>query len=191
MAGQLLDLDCGSLLSLCPQQPATEGLEYQIRPIQQQAVGRKAVAGYRSPKQGSTGTQDSRCRNRHLHQEQDSESVAVHLGPRRKRPHCVVLYFAFPDLVAAESEQCVSVLASKTDTDHAAAVGDRENDLCGAIIGSDLNATASGNELPAFDGVAHRLGSGVVIPVGDVQVKEAFLVGERAVVIDLLAVNPF
>jgi len=43
-------LDCGSLLPLCLQQPAAEEAVVSMF-VQQQAVGRKAAAGCRSPNQ--------------------------------------------------------------------------------------------------------------------------------------------
>src|SRR5258707_148824 len=91
---------------------------------------------------------------------------SVHLHPRRKGPHGVVLHFTLPDSVATECEQRVPVLAAEADARHATAVWNRENDLRGAVVGTDLNATTRGDELAAFQGVARRLGTGVVVPVG-------------------------
>ncbi len=65
----------------------------------------------------------------------------------------MVLHFAFPNSVAAKRKQCVPVFATEADARHTTAVGDGENDLSWAIVGTDLNTAASRNELPAFDGV--------------------------------------
>jgi hypothetical protein len=61
----------------------------------------------------------------------------------------VVLYFAFPDLVAAEGEERVFVFATEGDTSDAASGGDGKDDLPGAVVGADLHAAFRSDELAA------------------------------------------
>ena len=49
----------------------------------------------------------------------------VHFGPRRKGAHRVVLHLALPDLIAAESEERVLVLAAEADPEERHIVRDR------------------------------------------------------------------
>ena len=75
--------------------------------------------------------------------------------------------FALPNSVSAEGEQRVLVRASEGDTDDTAAVGYGENDLRRTIVGGDLHAATSGDELAAFNGVADILRASVIVPISD------------------------
>ena len=101
-----------------------------------------------------------------------------------------MLHFALPDPVPAEGEERVLVLAAEADAGDAAAVGHGQDDLRGAIVGADLDAAARGDELAAFERVAHGLRTRVVIPIRDVEMEKPLLVRERAVVIDLVGIDP-
>ena len=119
-----------------------------------------------------------------------SQLGADDLRPRREGAHRVMLHLAPPDLVAAEGEERVLVLAAEADAEDAGAVGHGEDDLGGAVIGGDLDADAGRDEQAPLQRVAHRFRAGVVVPIGDVVPEEALLVGERAVVGDLVAARP-
>ena len=116
--------------------------------------------------------------------------VRSHFRPRRECTQRVLLDLAFPNVLHAEGEQRVLLGAADCDAGDSAAIGHGEDDLSGPIVGTDLNPAASGDELAAFERVAERFGVSVVVPVGDVQREESLLVGERAVVVDLVAIDP-
>jgi hypothetical protein len=116
--------------------------------------------------------------------------IGRHLRPRAPRSHRMLLHFALPDLGATEGVERVLVLAAEGDAGDAGAVGDGEDYLGRTIIGADLNAAARRAELTALERVADALGAGVVVPVGDVQGEESFLVRQFAIAGDLIAVDP-
>jgi hypothetical protein len=88
----------------------------------------------------------------------------------------VLLDFAFPYLVSAESEKRVFVLPADGHTSHAATIRHGENDLSGAVVGADLHAALRGDKLAAFERVADAFSARVVFPIGDVEVEEALFV---------------
>ena len=77
--------------------------------------------------------------------------VRSHFHPGRERTQHVLSDLAFPDLVHAEGEERVVLGAADRDACDSAAVGDGENDLSRAVVGTDLNPAASGDELAAFE----------------------------------------
>ena len=97
---------------------------------------------------------------------------------------------AFPDLRHAQRIERVLLWPADRDAGHPTAIGSRDDDLRRPIVGGDLNSAPGGNELPAFVLVAQRFGTGVVIPVFDVQMEKAFFVAQRAVGLDLVTVRP-
>src|ERR1035441_8501712 len=98
--------------------------------------------------------------------------------------------FALPNSVSAEGIQRGLVRAAEGDTDDPAAVGYGENDLRRTIVGADLHTATRGDELAAFNGVADTFRAGIVVPISDVQVEELLFIGERAVGLDLVAIDP-
>src|SRR5579871_5364698 len=118
------------------------------------------------------------------------ERRAVYSRPWRESADAVDLHLALPDSVAAESVECVHLPAPETEADDAAAVGQRQDHLRGAVIGADLDPPAGSDQDLPFPRVADRLRARIVLPVRNVQPEVALPMGERAVGFDLIARGP-
>src|SRR4030095_10630554 len=110
----------------------------------------------------------------------------VRLAPRGTS---LYLHLAFVDFVAAGGEQCRKLFAAEGEGG-ALAVGGGEDAVDAAALVADLHAQARGDVEAAIDIDAHAVAARIVGGVGGVQPVILLLVGERAVGLDLIAVNP-
>lgn len=97
--------------------------------------------------------------------------------------------FSFIDLVVAGGIQRIEILATEDEVGDAA-VGGRDDRVHAAGLVADLDAEACGDVEIAVAVDLEAVGKALVVFVAGVQVEVALFVGERAVGLDDVTVNP-
>lgn len=114
------------------------------------------------------------------------QGVGFHAGPRGKSPHPVLANRSLPNPVHAKGVEDVHFCSPDRHPRHATVDRDGQDNLRRTVVGADLDPRPRGNELPALDRIAERLRACIVVPVGDIEMEEAFFMDQRPIIGDLI-----